>query len=192
MSFPLRLTDFGWRFVRVGNPFNAAAHRASAPARGGVTIGNVTTAPAQAESPTPTRPSFRRQWLFLGLALLWSVVAVAVLLGYHTPEPLGVLGVTINGHTYLGNPPALTLFERDPASFVTVIIVLGAGLLASTIDLVMRFEHRTSRTGTLAIISGSAVVLVSLFGLLVGLAGVGVVGALLIFSGLPSSLQSMK
>jgi uncharacterized membrane protein YhaH (DUF805 family) len=138
------------------------------------------------------RPSFRRQCLFLGLAFLWSVVAVAVLLGYHTPEPLGVLGATINGHTYLGNPPALTLFERDPVSFVTVTVVLGAGLLVSTADLVTRRVHHTSRTGTVAMAAGSAVVILSLLGLLVGLAGVGVVGALLIFSGLPARRQGMK
>jgi hypothetical protein len=130
--------------------------------------------------------------MFIGLALLWSAVAVVVLLGYHTPEPVGVLGVTINGHTYLGNPPALTLYERDPVSFVTVIIVLGAGLLVSIIDVVMRHAQRSSRTGILAMVAGAVVVLVSLFGLLVGLAGVGVVGALLIFSGLPSRREGMK
>jgi uncharacterized membrane protein len=146
---------------------------------------NVTAAPAHADPPTPTRPSFRRPWLVLGLALLWSVVAVAVLLGYHTPEPAGVLSVTTNGHTYAGNPPALTLFQRDPASFATIVIVLGAGLLVSTIDLVMRFVQRTSRRGMAAVVAGSAVVVVSLFGLLVGLPGVGLVGALLIYSGLP-------
>jgi hypothetical protein len=135
------------------------------------------------------RPSFRRQWLFLGLALSWSVVAVAVLLGHHTREPVGVLGVTINGHTYLGNPPALTLLERDPVSFVTVVSAVGAGLLAATIDLVMRYVQRSTRTGTLAIVAGGAVVLVSSFGLLLGLAGVGVVGVLLISPGLAPGRQ---
>jgi hypothetical protein len=155
-------------------------------------MGSMTTTPTQALSPTPMRPSLRRPWLFLGLALLWSVVAVVVLLSYHTPEPVGALSVTTNGHTYFGNPPALTLFERDPVSFLVVIITLGAGILVSTIDLVLRFVQRTSRTGILAIVAGAAVVLVSLFGLLVGLAGVGVVGALLIFSGLPSRHQGVK
>ena len=85
--------------------------------------------------------------------------------------------MTINGDTYVGNPPALTLFQRDTVSFVTVIIVLGAGLLAATVDLVMRYLQHSTRAGTLAIVAGGAVVLVSLFGSLVGLAaGVGVVG----------------
>jgi hypothetical protein len=146
----------------------------------------VTTAPTQAESSARSRPTLRWQRLFLVLALLWSFVAVAMLLRYHVPEPQGVLSVTINGHTYVGNPPALTLFQRDTVSFVTVIIVLGAGLLAATIDLVMRFLQHSTRIGTLAIVAGGAVVLVSIFGSLVGLAGVGVVGLLLIFSGLAS------
>jgi hypothetical protein len=130
--------------------------------------------------------------LFVGLASLWSVVAVVVLLRYHVPEPKGVLGVTINGNTYVGNPPSLTLFQRDPVSFVTVVVVLFAGLLAATIDLVMRYARRSSRTGTVAIVAGGAVVLISLFGLLVGLAGVGVVGALLILSGLASGRERTK
>jgi len=51
----------------------------------------------------------------------------------HVPEPKGVLSVTINGRTYLGNPPALTLFQKDLVSFVTVAIVLGTGLLVATV-----------------------------------------------------------
>jgi hypothetical protein len=124
--------------------------------------------------------------VFLGLAVLWSVVAVVALLRVHVPEPRGVISVTINGHTYRGNPPALTLFQRDAASFVMVVVVLGTGLLTATFDLVMRYVQRSSRTGTLAIGAGGVVVLVSLFGLLVGLAGMGVVGVLIILSGLAS------
>jgi len=56
----------------------------------------------------------------------------------------------------------------------------------------MRSVQRSSRTGTLAIVAGGAVVLVSLFGLLVGLVGVGVVGVLLIFSGLAGGRNRTK
>jgi hypothetical protein len=160
--------------------------------RKGVTIGCVTTSSVQVQSPSPKQHLLRTPWLFLGLALLWSVVAIAVLLRYHVPEPKGVLSVTINGRTYLGNPPALTLFQKDLVSFVTVAIVLGTGLLVATVDLVMRSVQRSSRTGTLAIVAGGAVVLVSLFGLLVGLVGVGVVGVLLIFSGLAGGRNRTK
>jgi hypothetical protein len=126
-------------------------------------------------------------WLAVAVpwpGLLWSVVAIAVLLGYHTPEPSGVLGVTIGGHTYVGHPPRLTLYERDPVSFVIVLIVLAVGLLVSTLEVVTRRVRRSRRTGTLSIVAGSCVILISLFGLLVGLAGGGVVGALLICTGL--------
>jgi hypothetical protein len=146
----------------------------------------MTTAPSLAPLPFSPRPSFRRPLLFLGLAVLWSGFALSVLLNYHIPEPLGVLGVTINGHTYVGHPPALTIYERDPVSFVTIVAVLGSGLLTGALDLGLRFVQRSTRSGTSAVVAGAAVILVSLLGLLPGLAGVGVVGALLIISGLPS------
>jgi hypothetical protein len=115
---------------------------------------------------------------------LWSGVALAVVLKYHIPEPVGETAVTTNGHTYYGNPPALTLYQSDPVSFVTVAVALGAALLISLVDLVVRVAQRTSRVGVGAVVAGSLVVLFSLFGLLWGVIGVGVVGALLIVSGL--------
>gem|GEM_PF-3066162 len=47
-------------------------------------------------------------------------------------------GAHVQAPMILGNPSALTLFERGPSSLVAVMIVLGAGVLVSTIDLVMR------------------------------------------------------
>ena len=38
----------------------------------------------------PRRLVPRRSWFLMGLALLWSGVAVGVLLGYHVPETLGM------------------------------------------------------------------------------------------------------
>ena len=131
------------------------------------------------------RPVFVRSWLLIVLAVLWSGVAVAVLLEYHVPEPLGMTSITTNGHTYVGDPPALTLFERDPVSFVTIAVTLGMGLLVGLIDLIVRSNQHNARVGLVAIVGGSLVLLVSLFGLLLGLLGVGVVGILLIASGLP-------
>jgi hypothetical protein len=93
--------------------------------------------------------------------------------------------ITTNGHTYIGNPPALTLFQRDPVSFVIIATVLGAGLFISFIDLIARHYQRTSHLGIGAIVAGSVVLLISLFGLFFGLLGVGIVGGLLIASGLP-------
>jgi hypothetical protein len=145
---------------------------------------------------------------------MWSVVAMAVILGYHIAEPIsvasttinghkvmpahlantpaGMTSITINGHTYFGNPPAPTLFQRDQVSFIIVIIVLVAGLVASTIDLVMRIVRRSHRPGTVAVIAGVAVALFSLFGFLWGGVSVGVVGVLLIFAGLPTRGKNVK
>src|ERR1019366_995560 len=142
-------------------------------------------------SMTTPVPTIRRSCVFIGLALLWSVVAVAVLLGHHIAEPIGVLSLTTNGHTYFGNPPSLTLFQRDPISFINVVIVLVVGLVASMIDLVVRIVRHSQRPGTVAVIAGVAVVLFSLFGLLWGLASIGLVGVLLVFSGLPTRRKNV-
>jgi len=114
------------------------------------------------------------------------VACVTLLLGYHAPESSGVTSITTNGNTYYGNPPALTLFERDRVSFLTIVVILGVGVLVSTIDLATRTARRSTGPGIAAILAGSVVLLVSLFGLLLGLAGVGVVGGLLIGVGVPS------
>lgn len=120
----------------------------------------------------------------MGLALLWSLVAIALLLSYHLRAPLGTTSITTNGHTYIGNPPALTLFERDPVSFSIVAAVLGIGLLIGSVDLLVRFRQHSFRRGIAAIVAGAVVLLVSSFGLIIGVAGIGVVGALLIASGI--------
>lgn len=152
----------------------------------------MTTVPARADQSGLARRPLGRSWVLLGLAVLWSGVAIGVLVGYHVPEPLGMASITTNGHTYFGNPPALTLFERDPVSFAVITVTLGVGLLVAFIDLIVRNIQHASRTGTGAIIAGAFVLLVSLFGLLLGLVGVGVVGGLLIASGLTSRRSVSK
>lgn len=164
-------------------------------------------------SMTTSDPTFRRSQIFLGLALMWSVVAVAVILRHHIAEPIsvastiinghkvmpahlantpiGMTSITVNGHIYFGNPPALTLFQRDQVSFTIVIIVLVLGLVASTIDLVLRIVRHSHRAGTVAVMAGVAVALFSLFGFLWGVASVGVVGGLLIFSGFPTRRKNV-
>lgn len=123
---------------------------------------------------------------FLCLAIAWSVVAVVVLLSYHVAEPLGMKSITTNGHTYFGNPPALTLYQRDHVSFVIIALVLGVGVLASSVDMAIRVGQHAIRAGGVAIGAGVLVFLVSFFGLLVGIASIGVVGILLVLSGLPA------
>lgn len=123
---------------------------------------------------------------FLCMAIAWSAVALAVLLSYHVAEPLGMKSITTNGHTYFGNPPALTLFQRDPVSFVIIVVILGAGVLASIADMAIRISQHATRAGGVAICAGVLVFLVSFFGLLVGVASIGIVGILLVLSGLPA------
>lgn len=138
------------------------------------------------------RTSGTRPWIYLAMAFAWSAVAVGVCLGYHLPESSGVLSVTTNGHTYTGHPPALTLFQRDPVSFATIAIVLSAGLAVATIDLVVRAVQHTNRVSGGAVAAGAMIILFSFFGLLLGVASLGVVGLLLIFSGLPIKQKSAK
>lgn len=132
---------------------------------------------------TPVRIAVR--YSFMMLAILWAVVVVVILVRYHVPESPGVRSVTTNGHTYYGHPPALTLLERDPVSFVVITIVVCAGNLVGAHDLALRRARRTSSLGYGAIVAGAVMIFVSLLGLLFGLATVGVDGALLIVSGLP-------
>lgn len=136
------------------------------------------------------RASLIRHWVFLGLALVWSAVALFVCFGYHLPESSGVLSITTNGHTYFGHPPALTLYQRDPVSVFNILVALSTGLLVATVDLVLRVIQRSERFGGGAVIVGAMVALFSLFGLLYGVASIGVVGVLLILSGQPLKKSS--
>ena len=124
-------------------------------------------------------------WLLLLGATLWTAIIVLVVFTYHLPEPAGVLGITINGHTYTGNPPALTLFQRDPVSAFTIVIAPLVGLLAGAASLEVRWRRQSSAQGAPALVVGACLALFSLFGLLWGVASVGVVGGLVALSALP-------
>ncbi|HEY5093280.1 MAG TPA: hypothetical protein VII60_08435 [Acidimicrobiales bacterium] len=126
--------------------------------------------------------SVHLHWLLLLLATLWTLIIVVVVFWYHVAEPIGVLSITVNGHTYTGNPPALTLFEKDGVSSLTIVIVPLVGLLVGAASLEVRTRRRTSAQGAAALIVGACLALFSLFGLLWGVASIGVVGALVILS----------
>ncbi len=130
------------------------------------------------------------RWFFLLLALAWVAIALGVVFGYHIAQPVGELSVTIGGHTYYGNPPAVTLYEKDPVSVIIMMAVLGGCLVASFVELVVRAQRRWTRPGSVAIVTGGLTILFSLFGLLYGLASVGVIGALVLLSGLPTKVSS--
>jgi hypothetical protein len=137
------------------------------------------------ERPTLSRRSVTLRWVWLGLAFAWVVVAVGVIYGYHIAEPKGVLSVNTGRHTYWGNPPALTLHERDPISFEIGLGFMGAVLIVGLVDLSVRTRRGMTRAGAGAIAAGALLVLYSLFGLVVGLLAIGSAGALVVLSGLP-------
>lgn len=126
-----------------------------------------------------------RHWLLLLLATLWTLVIVVVVFWYHVAEPKGILSITVNGHTYTGNPPALTLFESDAVSAIDIVIAPAIGLLVGAASLEVRSRRRSSAPEAVALIVGGCVALFSLFGLLWGVASIGVVGVLVLLSALP-------
>jgi hypothetical protein len=138
-------------------------------------------------------PTLTSRWILLITAFVWAILAIFVQVDYHINEPLGIKSITTNGHTYFGNPPALTLFQRDPVSLYIIAIVLGVGIFVSAIDLIARTHQRSTRAGVVAIGAGVFICLFSLFGLQVGVASIGVAGALVILSGLPrrSKIQNL-
>ena len=125
------------------------------------------------------------RWILLALATLWGVAVAVFIFAYHINEPIGVLTVTTGGRTFAGNPPALTLYERDGAIWEIASFLIGLVLVAGLADLLFRAERRITGPGVLAMVAGGLLVLYSLFGLIYGLLGVGAIGILVILVGLP-------
>jgi hypothetical protein len=128
--------------------------------------------------------SVHLHWLTLLLATLWTLVIVTVVFWHHVAEPAGVLSITVNGHTYTGNPPALTLFENDTVSGLIIVIAPLFAVLVGAASLELRIRRRTSAEGVIALVVGGLVAFFSLFGLLWGVATIGVVGVLVLLSAL--------
>ena len=122
-----------------------------------------------------------RSWP-LYVAALWALVCLVAAFTYHINQPIGVSSVTISGHTYTGFPPALTLFESDGASVLVIAGVVAGALLMAVIDHLVRQRRNYGGPGIASAIVGVLLVAFSLFGLLWGLASIGVVGLLLIIA----------
>lgn len=75
--------------------------------------------------------------------------------------------------------------ESNPVSFATITIAMGAGIVVAIGDLVIRKARHLIGWGYGAVAAGAAVAFFSLFGLLFGIASVGVDGVLLVLSGVP-------
>lgn len=129
------------------------------------------------------------QWIFLALAVVWAVVALVVVTRVHLDQPRGETSVTINGHTYRGSPVTLTLAQSRPGLLVTMLVTLVAALAIGIGDFLLRVTHQQRRPGFGAIGAGALVGLLSLFGLIWGIASLGVVGALLILSARPLGIS---
>ena len=93
----------------------------------------------------------------------WEYVFI---FGYHINEPVGELSVTTSGRTYVGNPPALTLYEKDRVTWEIALLLIGLVLVAGVTDLLIRTLRHSNGLGILAIAGGGLLVLYSLFGLI--------------------------
>lgn len=125
------------------------------------------------------------QWIFLALAAAWAVVSMIVVTRYHLNQPRGETSVTINGQTYRGSPPSLTLAQSKPGLYRTLLVALVAALALGVGDFLLRVTHQQRRPGYGAIGAGGLIALFSLFGLLWGVASLGVVGVLIVLSARP-------
>ena len=94
-----------------------------------------------------------RSWP-LYVAALWALVCLVVAFTYHINQPIGVLSVTISGHTYTGFPPALTLFESDGASVLVIAGVVAGALLMAVIDHLVRQRRNYGGPGIASAIVG--------------------------------------
>lgn len=124
------------------------------------------------------------RWWSLAAAWLWAGVWVLVVFEYRIKQPAGELSVDVDGHTYYGHPPTLTIFERDPVSVHLALAIVGAALLVSSIEALVLSLRRSPGRGVVSLLSGVLVGIYSLFGLFWGLASIGVIGGLLFITGL--------
>jgi ABC-type uncharacterized transport system permease subunit len=124
--------------------------------------------------------------LAMSMASLAAVAIAAGALGLHFNEPVGILEMTVNGHTYRGSiqhPPALTLFERDQFSVIFAGALVSVVLIAAWTELVVRTLRGKTGVGSVAIAAGGLLALLSFFGLVYGVVTLGTLGALVVWSG---------
>ncbi len=122
--------------------------------------------------------------LFLLAAWSWAGGVIIFYYSYHFARA-GSPWMRYDGRTYYTHPAAQTLAQGDHVSAEVVTITVGLAVLLGTLDLVVRLVRRMTAPGIAAITAGGVLTLVSLFGLLRGLLGMGTAGILVILSGLP-------
>ena len=123
----------------------------------------------------PEVRSSRRRWALWGVALLWGALTVIICV----TDPVESLGYQ-----------KVTLVRYDPTSVVIISSVLGLALAASGVDLLLRTRRHIAALATGALSSGAALIMFSLFGLLWGLASMGVCGALIVLSSIAPAVTA--
>ena len=132
------------------------------------------------------------RWVFIATASLWSLGFAIFIFSYHIDEPHGVLTITTGGRTFAGNPPALTLYERSGVIWVIALFIVGFVILCGAADLLFRTVRSKTAPGLVAIVAGGLLVAYSLFGLVYGLLGIGIIGVLVVLAGLPMKPSQVK
>jgi hypothetical protein len=113
--------------------------------------------------------------LFLIVGTVWGLAACMVVTHLHVnPEHLA---------NEAGQPIFRTVYARDPGLWKANFVGIGLVVLAAALELLIRWQHKSSATGVVATVLGSALCVYSLFGLLYGIAGVAPIGVMLILSG---------
>lgn len=132
------------------------------------------------------------RWVALALGALWAVGVGLFIFGYHINEPVGELSVTTGGRTYVGNPPALSLYEKNGVTWEIALLLIGLVLVAGVTDLLIRTLRQSNGLGVLALAGGGLLILYSLFGLIYGLIGIGTIGILVVLVGLPMKRSYLR
>ena len=109
--------------------------------------------------------SMRWRWLTWALGLSWSVITLAVIMTYHVGT--GGFGGDV------------TLYQQDHFLFWEFLWIESAVLGVAGADLALRSRHHSTCAGVPTQVLGACVAFFSLFGLLYGLASLGVVAALM-------------
>ena len=121
----------------------------------------------------------------LAAAGIWAFAWMVLAFTYHLNEPIGVLTITVNGVTYSGNPPALTLFERDPFSIELALALVASVLALSVVTEKYSSVDKNPGWNKFALVGGLLLLAYSLFGLLWGFGSIGIVGVLVLLSSSP-------
>jgi hypothetical protein len=113
--------------------------------------------------------------LCLGLGALWGVVAMVLILTLQVNPA--------NLRTEQGQPVTHTVFSDQPILWVVTFVGIALILVVAALELVSRARLQRAAAGTISLLLGSVLCLLSLFGLGYGVAAIAPIGAMVIVSG---------